>query len=89
MNRLTNRQLVAVIIVSAATGWWLLNSNASPLAPEKPKDRPVLRFIARVAKFGLWIALAAEKAPEDAEQRQVVARFDENGHRVLNHEEGW
>lgn len=89
MNRLTPRQLFAVGIVCIAAGWWCLRSPASPFVPEKPKDRPVLKFIARVAKFGLWIALAAEKQPVEPDARQAIARFDENGNRVLDHEGGW
>lgn len=77
----------AAVIVAVAVGWWATHSEMSPFVPKKP-DRPVLKFIAKIAKLGLWVALAAEKPPEP-EQRQVVAKFDENGQRVLNHEEGW
>lgn len=89
MNRLTPRQAFAVAIVCVAAGWWAMRSPASPFVPEKPKDRPFLKFVARVARLGLWVALAAEKAPSEAEQRQTIAQFDENGNRVLNHAEGW
>lgn len=89
MNRLNQRKVCAVAIVALAIGWWATHSESSPFVPDKPQDRPILKFIARVARLGLWLALAAEKPPAEVEQRQVVARFDENGNRVLNHEEGW
>ena len=82
-----HRRTVAAVIVAVAVGWWATHSDNSPLAPKKP-DRPVIKFLSRIARLGLWVALAAEKPPEP-EQRQTVAKFDENGNRILNHEEGW
>lgn len=86
----THRMVFAGLIVAVAVGWWATHSQNSPFVP-KPKERPVLRLLARVAKLGLWMALAAEKnpTPEENQERQALAKFDENGHRVLNHEEGW
>lgn len=85
-----HRMVFAGLIVAIAAGWWATHSPNSPFSP-KPKDRPVLRLLARVAKLGLWVALAAEKppTPEENRERQSLAKFDENGNRVLNHEEGW
>lgn len=82
--------LVAGVAVIAA-GWWLSASPLSPVGPNKPKERPVLRFLVKVAKIGLWVMFVAEQPPkEDAGQVQVVhARVDENGHRVLDHRQGW
>ena len=85
-----NRRIIAAVIVAVAVGWWATHAASSPFTP-KPKDRPVMRFLAKVAKIGLWVAMAAEKpiAPDDAESRQMIARFDESGNRVLSHGEGW
>ena len=85
-----SRHVFAAVIVAVAVGWWATNAASSPFVP-KPKERPVLRFVARLAKLGLWVAMAAEKqpTPEEQQSRQSVVKFDENGNRILNHEEGW
>jgi hypothetical protein len=84
-----NRELriasIAVLVAVAVT-WAAATSEYSPVKP-KP-DRPVLRLLAKLAKTGLWVMMFAEPPP--AEQAYVVhARVDENGHRVLNHGQGW
>jgi hypothetical protein len=55
----------------------------------KPEpSRPVLRLIQRLARLGLWTMMFVEPAPP--EQAYVVhARVDADGHRVLNHGQGW
>jgi hypothetical protein len=76
-------------VVCLAFGWWLAASPASPLRPKTP-ERPVLRFIARIAKGVLWVMLVAEKPPQQDQQARLVhARVDADGHQVLNHGEGW
>lgn len=82
------RYAIMAGVVCLAFGWWLATSPASPIAP-KPPERPVLRFIARVAKGFLWVMLAAEKPPQDQQARLVHARIDADGNPVLNHGEGW
>jgi hypothetical protein len=55
----------------------------------------VLKFIAKVAKLGLWLMFVhapqtprvfAAHSPEPGEH---VHRVDESGQRILNHAEGW
>ena len=73
--------LVAVVLT-----WWAATSDYSPVKPEP--SRPVLRLIQRLARLGLWTMMFVEQPPP--EQAYVVhARVDENGHRVLNHGQGW
>jgi|LakMenEpi03Aug12_release.lakeMendotaPanAssembly.Ray.scaffolds.fasta_scaffold164825_2 hypothetical protein len=80
------RLLVIAGILGVAVGWWAATSPASPVKPAP--ERPVLRFLAKLAKTGLWVMMFAEQPP--AEQHYVVhARVDENGHRVLDHGKGW
>jgi hypothetical protein len=66
-------------------------------APNPKPERPVLKFIAKVAKLGLWLMFvhapqtprvfaAHSSQPEPGEQ---VHRVDESGQRILNHAEGW
>ena len=91
---LIDRKLVAVVLVALAAGWWLGSSQASPVNPHPVPDRPVLHAFARLtrtaARLGLWMAFAAE-APQQQEQRQIVhaPAVDADGHRVVNHGEGW
>ena len=89
---LIDRKLVAIVIVCLAAGWWLGSSPASPINPTP--QRPVLQAVGRLARIaarlGLWMAMAAEPAPQQ-EPQQIVRgpSVDADGHRVLNHAEGW
>jgi hypothetical protein len=77
---------VVVGLVAVMLTWWAATSDYSPVKPEP--QRPVLRLLARLAKAGLWVMMFAEQPPQEA--RYVVhARVDENGHRVINHGQGW
>ena len=86
---MTKREIqsaVVVGLVAVMLTWWAATSDYSPVKPEP--TRPVLRLIQRLARLGLWTMMFVEPAPQ--EQAYVVhARVDENGHRVLNHGQGW
>jgi hypothetical protein len=79
------RILVLAGIAGIALGWWAATSPVSPVRPAP--ERPVLRFLAKVAKVGLWALAFAEPPP--AEPHYVHARVDDHGDRVLHHGEGW
>ena len=87
-----DRKLVAIVLVCLAAGWWLGSSPASPINPTP--QRPVLQAVGRLARIaarlGLWMAMAAEPPPP-SEPQQIVRgpSVDAEGHRVLNHGEGW
>jgi hypothetical protein len=79
---------VAAVIVVAAT-WWLATAPESPLRPEPPRpNRPVLRFLAKVAgvaaRFGLTALLFAEPAPDADEVQLAHAVVGTDGHLVLS-----
>jgi hypothetical protein len=75
-------------VVGICIGWFAATSAWSPVRPEPQHDRPVLKFLARLARAGLWVMLFAEPPP--SEKNYIVhARVDERGDRVLNHGEGW
>jgi hypothetical protein len=87
-----DRKLVAIIFVALAAGWWLGSSPSSPINPTP--QRPVLAAVGRLARIaarlGLWMAMAAEPAPQ-LERQQIVRSpaVDAAGNRVVDHGEGW
>jgi hypothetical protein len=89
---LIDRRTIAIVLVCLAAGWWLGSSPASPINPTP--QRPVLAAVGRLARvaarLGLWMAMAAEPPPQ-ADGRQLVRSpaVDADGHRVINHAEGW
>ena len=86
---MTQREIqtaVVVGLVAVMLTWWAATNDYSPVKPEP--TRPVLRFVQRLARLGLWAMMFAEQPP--SEQAYVVhARVDADGHRILNHGEGW
>jgi hypothetical protein len=89
---LIDRRTIATVAVCLALGWWLGSSPSSPINPTP--QRPVLQAVGRLARIaarlGLWMAMAAEPAPQ-ADSRQLVhaPAVDAEGHRVVDHGEGW
>ena len=87
-----DRKTIAIVLVALAAGWWLGSSPSSPINPQP--QRPVLNALARMtrtaARLGLWMAFAAEPAPPP-EPQQIVRSpaVDAEGHRIVNHGEGW
>jgi hypothetical protein len=87
-----DRKIVFAVLIALACGWWLGSSPASPIAPQT--QRPVLHALARMtrtaARLGLWMAVAAEPAPPQEKRHLVHApAVDADGHRVVDHGEGW
>lgn len=86
-----DRRLIAAVLVAIAAGWWLGSSPASPINPQP--QRPVIHALARLtrtaARLGLWMAFAAEAPPEQRDPRIVQHSYDAEGHRVVDHGEGW
>jgi hypothetical protein len=87
---MTKREMqtaVAVALVAVLLTWWAATSDYSPVKPEPA--RPVLRLVQRLARLGLWAMMFAEPPPAEPQHYVVHARVDENGHRVINHGQGW
>jgi hypothetical protein len=82
---------VAGVLVIAAT-WWLATDPSSPIRPTPPRpDRPVLRFLGKVAviaaRLGLTAAFFMEPAPADADEVQIShAALGSDGHQILRNE---
>ena len=89
---LIDRRTLAIVVVCLAAGWWLGSSPSSPINPTP--QRPIIQKLSRVAilaaRLGLRLALFAEPPPQ-ADGRQLVhaPSVDAEGHRVVNHGEGW
>ena len=82
------RKISIAAMVAVAVTWCAATSDYSPIKP-KP-DRPVLRFLAKVAKLGLWVMWAAEPQPQPTENLVYHAQaYDKEGNRVLDHGKGW
>jgi len=73
--------LVAGYLIASVPGFDPVN----PFAPQK--DRPVLRFLSKIAKLGLWVAVFAEPAPLPSEQQYSAKEYDDRT--MICHAEGW
>jgi hypothetical protein len=81
-----NRQNAFAIVAALAVGYWLASSPAP-----KP-DRPVVRFVSRIAKNFLWVALLAERPPAEPQPDHQVsraARIGDDGYPVVDNARGW
>ena len=91
MTDTQKKAAVAGILVIAAT-WWLATDPASPIRPTPPRpERPVLRFLGKVAviaaRLGLTAAFFMEPSPADADEVQIShAAIGADGHQALRNE---
>ena len=77
---------VVVIVAAVVLGGLALQTLPAP----RPKpERPVLKFLAKVAKLGLWVLMAHSPSMPKVYAHEQVHQLDANGDRVLNHREGW
>jgi hypothetical protein len=88
----SHKKLAAAALVVIAATWWLATDPSSPLRPTPPRpERPVLRFLGRVAilaaRLGLTAAVFLEPAPDDADEVQIShAALGADGHQLLRNE---
>lgn len=88
----TQKKLAVAGVIVVALTWWLATAPESPVRPTPPRhERPVLRFLARVAgvaaRFGLTALLFAEPAPQDADEVHLAhAVLGPDGHQQLRNE---
>jgi hypothetical protein len=81
------RKYVAIVLLAAAAILWAHSSPHSPFAPPPKPQRPVLTFLMRVARMGLWFAAFAEPAPQQREPDLVMRGPD--GNQSVAHGRGW
>jgi hypothetical protein len=88
----THKKLAAAAVVMVALTWWAATAPESPIRPTPPRpERPVLRFLGRVAviaaRLGLTAAFFMEPAPADADEVQLShAAIGADGHQILRNE---
>lgn len=93
-----DKNLVLVAVAAFALAWFVSHNSGgdiipNPFVPQRP-DRPVLKFIAKVAKLGLWFVAFAEPKPTDLSSNRdqkayiVRATVGPDGHELLDHAEG-
>ncbi len=83
------RTAIAICAACLIAGYLAANAPGfQPLNPFKPAhDRPVMRFLSRIAKIGLWVTVFSEPAP-CAPEVQYKGR-DTNDGSMICHREGW
>lgn len=87
-----DRRLIAAVVVALVVGYWLASSPSSPIPAPRPNDRPAVRWIAKVARSFLWVALLAEKPPAEPQPDHHVARqasIGEDGYPIIHNGRGW
>jgi hypothetical protein len=87
-----NRRPLWIAAVALVVGYWLASSSSSPIPSPRPNDRPVVRWFAGIAKRLLWVALLAEKPPEDPQPDHRLAhttRVGEDGYPIVDNARGW
>ncbi len=78
-------KLLVPCLVCLAIGYAAANVKES-IIPSRP-ERPVARFFQRLARFGLWIAVFAEPAPQPVERQYTAMHCDDAT--MVCHAEGW
>ena len=87
-----HKKLAAGAVILVALTWWLATAPESPIRPKPPRpDRPVLRFIGKLAvvaaKLGLTALVFFEPSPQDADEAQLShAALGSDGHQMLRNE---
>lgn len=85
-----DRKLILALVAAFAVGYWMHGDGSTP---QPPPNRPVVRWIAGLAKRLLWVALIAEKPPQAdhaQEARHVQGHeLGADGYPLVDHSRGW
>jgi len=87
---MSKRSIVFVALACLTIGYLVSTvPGFNPVNPFAPKpQRPVIKFLARLAKLGLWVTVFAEPQPLPPEQ-QYATRHGDNSGSLICHSEGW
>lgn len=87
-----DRKVVVAAAAAFALAWFIARSDGgipNPFVPEAA-GRPVLKFIAKLAKTFLWVAVVAEPRPDVSHHHHYVQSVvGPDGHELLDHAEGF
>jgi hypothetical protein len=83
---LTTRQMVLMCGACILAGWLFAGTARAPEPEPAPQPRPAIRWIARIARGLLWMALVAEPPPAEASQ---FVHAHGAGDDALRFREGW
>lgn len=76
-----NNRTIVIVAAALFIGLWMGNSNQPA-----PTDRPVMRWIAGLAKNLLWLSVIVEPPPP---QHHVQSEIGEDGYVKVDHGRGW
>jgi hypothetical protein len=85
---MSKRSILLVGLACLAIGYLVSTvPGFNPINPFHPQpQRPVINFLARLAKLGLWVTMFAE--PQQPQQ-QYAARHGDDHKSMICHSEGW
>ena len=79
-----DKTLAAAVVIAATVGFLLGGQvQNNPFKPQK--ERPFLKFLAKVARLGLWVTAFADPPP--ASVNYALQRHPSNDY--VSHREGW
>jgi hypothetical protein len=85
---MNSRKAMIVGLVAGLVIGWVAFDGGPIFTPDKP-DRPVLRWVARMAKSMLWVMVFAEPAPRDESAGYAKAvHFAPDGTVAVDHARG-
>lgn len=86
---MSNRRAMVIGLAAGLIIGWVVFDGGPIFVPDKP-DRPVLRWVARMAKSALWLMVFAEPAPKDTSADYAKAvHLTPDGHVALDHARGF
>jgi hypothetical protein len=85
MVTVSKQAMIVLCVCCLLLGW----RASREITPDPHKSRPFLAAIAKIAKTALWIAVFAEKAPDDHSAEIQSVMIDEQGYAHVNHARGW
>jgi hypothetical protein len=86
---MTKRKVVAACLACLVAGYLAASvPGFTPVNPFAPRpQRPILAFLQRIAKIGLWVTVFAEPPPRPVEQQYSATHCDDRT--MVCHAEGW
>jgi hypothetical protein len=99
MDRQNRVRFVTMCLVCLVVGFAAGHTGAIPNPIHPQRDRPVVNFLKRVGKLGLWVALIADPPPADSSPdryaHHVPSHVEPDGVEAglypqrVSHYEGW